>query len=367
MIRRSERGVTLTDGATAAATSRKTEAGWASQFFLVLIKAAYRMPTELAERSAVADEMFQAAQWGQSSDAAASLAQMAARGAARDAGLAALVRERQDLLTEWVKHDAERLAAAARAVRDQKAEAATAREIARIDARVAAIDKSLAEGFPDYAALARPKVLSLAQVQAILRDDEALVLTYDTPDWAPTSEETFVWVVTKTDSRWTRTDLGTVALATNVAALRCGLDYQGAWLSRASRCKELLGTAYAAADANAGKPLPFDAGRANALYKALFREVEDLIKNKHLLVVPSGPLTQLPFHALITAEPGTRRRAQPTLASSLGWRAPMPSRCFPRSPLWRRCGAPARRAAESAPSRVSAIRCWTGRMRATAM
>src|SRR5262249_373009 len=42
-------------------------------------------------------------------------------------------------------------------------------------------------------------------------------------------------------------------------------------------------------------------------YKALFGQVEDLIKGKHLLVVPSGPLTQLPFQVLVTAP----RKPQP--------------------------------------------------------
>jgi hypothetical protein len=54
-------------------------------------------------------------------------------------------------------------------------------------------------------------------------------------------------------------------------------------------------------------PLPFDHGRAHKLYKALFGEVEGLIAGEHLLVVPSGPLTQLPLHAN-----GRKRREEPT-------------------------------------------------------
>ena len=49
--------------------------------------------------------------------------------------------------------------------------------------------------------------------------------------------------------------------------------------------------------------LPFDLARAHALYKALFGEAEDLIKGKSLMIVPSGPLTQLPFQVLVTAPP----------------------------------------------------------------
>ena len=56
-------------------------------------------------------------------------------------------------------------------------------------------------------------------------------------------------------------------------------------------------------DDYAGKPLPFDPARAHALYNGLFGEVEDLIKGKRLLIVPSGPLTQLPFQVLVMAPP----------------------------------------------------------------
>jgi CHAT domain-containing protein len=47
--------------------------------------------------------------------------------------------------------------------------------------------------------------------------------------------------------------------------------------------------------------LPFDIARAHALYQSLFGQVEDLIKGKQLLIVPSGPLTALPFQVLVTA------------------------------------------------------------------
>ena len=47
------------------------------------------------------------------------------------------------------------------------------------------------------------------------------------------------------------------------------------------------------------QPLPFDQMRAHRLYKSLFGELEDLIKGKRLLVVPSVALTQLPFQVLV--------------------------------------------------------------------
>jgi CHAT domain-containing protein len=47
----------------------------------------------------------------------------------------------------------------------------------------------------------------------------------------------------------------------------------------------------------------FDTASAYELYKTLFGRVEDLIKDKHLLIVPSSSLTQLPFYVLVTEKP----------------------------------------------------------------
>ena len=175
---------------------------------------------------------------------------MAARGAKGDPALAAIVRERQDLVAEWQKRDGARTAAVSQPPdkRDKAAEAANSARIAEIDARITEIDKRLAKDFPDYAALASPKPLSVEQVQSELATDEALVLFLDTPEWKPTPEETFIWVVTKTDVRWVRSELGTQSLKREVAALRCGLDYDGSWDAPGSRCAELLKITYSEAD-----------------------------------------------------------------------------------------------------------------------
>jgi hypothetical protein len=93
-----------------------------------------------------------------------------------------------------------------------------------IDTRIAQIDKRLAADFPDYFALASPQPLSVEAAQAQLRPDEALVVFLDTKAWKPAPEETFIWVVTKTQIRWIRSELGTIALTREVQALRCGLD-----------------------------------------------------------------------------------------------------------------------------------------------
>jgi CHAT domain-containing protein len=248
-------------------------------------------------------DTFEIAQWAQSSEAAASLALMAARGAKGDPRLATLVRERQDLVAEWQKDDRLRNAAISQTPdkRNAQSETANLAQMAAIDTRLTDIDKRLAKDFSDYAALASPQPLSIEDAQAQLRANEALVLFLDTSELKPAPEETFVWVVTKTDSRWIRSELGTKALRDEVAALRCGLDYDGAWMSL--RCSDLIKGAYTRADHALGKLLPFDLARAHRLYKALFGQIEDLTKNKQLLIVPSGPLTQLPFQVLVTDPP----------------------------------------------------------------
>src|SRR5262249_18593159 len=152
--------------------------------------------------AAISRETFQAAQWALSSDAAQSLAQMAARSARGGGTLAALVRERQDMLGEWQQRNALRDAALVQdaAKRDAATEEANRNRLAGIEVRLAGIDDRLAKEFPDYAALASPRPLSVEEVQALLRTDEALMLFLDAEGRfsgiAP--EETFLWIVTRT-------------------------------------------------------------------------------------------------------------------------------------------------------------------------
>jgi CHAT domain-containing protein/tetratricopeptide (TPR) repeat protein len=242
-------------------------------------------------------DTFQTAQWAQNSEAARSLMQMAARGAKGDPVLGALVRERQDLVST---------AAVSRAPnqRNAQAEAANAARIRAIDLRITAVDERLKHDFPDYAAFASPEPLSVDLVRGELRADEALVLILDTSAWRPTPEESFIWIVTKDQQpRWVRSELGTPSLKRLVGALRCGLDEEE-WgtVTKAVRCGELLGQAERP---DSSRPLPFDLGKAHELYQALFGQVEDLIKGKHLIVVSSGPLSSLPFQVLVTKRPDT--------------------------------------------------------------
>jgi hypothetical protein len=301
IARRAERGL-----AGSADSSPKGEAQQFRSYFVRLIKTIHRLAAEGRAPDTPAAEMFETAQWALSSEAAASLAQMAARSAAGSPELATLVRERQDLASEWQARDRLLIWAMSQepAKRKAGAEAWLADRLGAIEARLADISRKLARDFPGYTALANPAPASVADVQPQLGADEALVLFLDTPESRPLPEETFVWVVTKTQVRWVRSELGTAALRREVSALRCGLD-NALWVDAKwnAWCAEAL-KKHRAESVGGITALPFDLGRAYALYKALFGEVEDLIAGKHLLIVPSGPLTQLPFQVLVTKAPG---------------------------------------------------------------
>ena len=317
IVRRARRGI----GSAGAPIERRSieTTRWSSQF-RGFAKAGYRLAT--MPGGSFGGEIFEIAQWGLYSEAAASLAQMAARGAKGDGELARLARERQDLVADWRRRDAQRLEAVAteKDKRDTAAEAANVARLGEIDKRLADIDARLATAFPDFAALSRPEPLTVAEIQGLLRPDEALVAFFDTGELKPAPEETFVWVVTKSNMRWLRADLGTQALASEVAVLRCGLD-AATWDSpadrpgdsdaqlvesrakrdRANACVDALGER--PIDSSGTSILPFDHVRAHRLYTSLLGEARDMIKGKHLLIVPSGPLTQLPFQVLATRPP----------------------------------------------------------------
>jgi CHAT domain-containing protein/tetratricopeptide (TPR) repeat protein len=294
---RAERGPTI---GPSDALRREAERR-ASQFWN-LVRATHRL-TGQRPTPGVAGDMFEIAQWGLGSQVAASLAQVAARSAKGSPELSDLVRERQDLVGEWQARDKLLIAAKSQepAKRNAEVEKSLADRLAAIDVRLTEIDRRLRQDFPDHAAMASPVPLSVAEVQAQLGADEALLLFLDTPELRPLPEEGFIWVVTKSEVRWVHSDLGTAGLTREVVALRCGLDAT-AWVGEgADRCAKILGLSTPIP--KLPYPLPFDHARAHRLYAALFGNVQDLIKGKHLLIVPSGPLAQLPFHALVTRPP----------------------------------------------------------------
>jgi len=250
--------------------------------------------------AAASEEAFELAQWALQTGAADALVQMSVRFAKGGGTLATLVRERQNLVARGQAEDKQLLAAIGGA--DAKATDSISASIASIDAQLAAIDTRLTTIFPEYAELSNPQPLTIAGVQGLLKEDEALVVFLDVPLIGTVPEETLAWTVTKRDARWISIPIGSHALGQRVTRLRCGLDREGQWTwsgrrweAKGEHCRALK------PDGLAGdEPLPFDFSVAHEFYARLLAPFADLTKDKRLIVVPSGPLTSLPFHVLVT-------------------------------------------------------------------
>jgi CHAT domain-containing protein len=229
------------------------------------------------------DDALDVVQRASRSAAAAAVNKLAARLAAGSGRLADLVRNDQDLAAEAEALDKATLKAFSEepAKRDAAVEQRTGDRLAEIAKQRAVLQGVFSAEFPDYAALSSPQPLTGKDVQALLSDGEALLL------FATGEKESYVFAVTHQSAVWKSIPLGTAALSEKVAAFRRGLDVEALRQS-----------------AEGGKPVLFDLGLANDLYVSLVGPVDDLIKDAHhVLVVPSGPLTSLPFHLLVTEKP----------------------------------------------------------------
>lgn len=251
----------------------------------------------------LARETFEAGQLATETVLNVTLAQMGVRLSRGNGPLPQLIRSRQDLEREWQSLDRFLLAAITRPTSQAERDRLRA-QMEIIDQKLKSVDAQLRTSFPKYYELAAPAPTSAADVQAMLAKNEAIV------QLAITGEQAFVWVATRSDVRWRLLAQHPSDIELMVATLRCGLDYEGSWAPRAptdakSRCQKLLKQSYSEADITVPRPLPFDLATAHRLYAALLEPFEDLIAGKDLLLVPSGPLSSLPLHALVTRRPET--------------------------------------------------------------
>ena len=239
----------------------------------------------VAPAAALGREAMEIAQWQMQTSAASAVQQMAARFASGDGKLAELIRASQDLAVRRRQQDSALSAALGKPEKQQdvRANARLREELAATDAQVAAMAERLQKEFPDVASLTIAKPLSVAETQKLLGADEALVF------WLmgdKDASDTFLFAVTREGFEWKTLPIGTADLTAKVAAFRRGLDIDELQKS-----------------VSAGKPVLFDLALAHELYTTLLGPVDGLIKGKkQLLVVPTGALTALPAHLLLTAK-----------------------------------------------------------------
>ena len=272
------------------------------------------------KRETLLEEAFLASQRMDQSKAGAALTQMAARFAAGQGPLAALVRQRQDLANEWRSLD-RRLTTALTlpaAQRDAAKERAARLKLAEIDSRLAAADDRLSQEFPAYAALASPDPLKVKDVQDLLHPGEALIA------YSFAGEDAFAWMISKEGAQWVQLRQTATAVARQVKALRCGLD-AGAWIdashwpernqaetraksgqrARREDCAALLGVIASSTDWP-----PFSLSQAHEFYDVLFGQFQGGFgqfqggaRSGPLLIVANGPLARLPLQTLVTEAP----------------------------------------------------------------
>ena len=250
-------------------------------------------------------------------------------GAAASGGgaLAQLVRAQQDAVAEQRGLDKALVEELSKPIEQRAAarEQGLRKRMGELDRRLAELNARIGAEFPDYAGLASPQPLSVGEVQQLLGADEALVflLTGD--------KESYVFALTREGFEWKTIPLGARGAGAESRGVpprarcrRAAARIATGWSARrpkrtsadcrASECGRVV--AKECEEARHARPGAcrlqrrrrprelFDLGLAHELYETLIGPVEALIRDKrHLIVVPSGALTALPFHLLVTEKP----------------------------------------------------------------
>ena len=159
-------------------------------------------------------------------------------------------------------------------------------DIDRAETEVKLARARIVSTFANYAALSDPKPLSVAEIQVLLKPNEALIAIL------VGSSKSFLWALTHERTGWAQIDLGAEELAREVTALRAGLDPVAQ--------QDAEGTM----GSKAGVVQGFDLERAHALYAHTLGALQSVFAGKeHLIVVPTGPLASLPLQVLVTKPP----------------------------------------------------------------
>lgn len=231
-----------------------------------------------ADHSRNIEEGFTVGQNAEQSETAQAVAGMAARFAAQDPKLQDLVGKLQTL--EATQKILERHIVADLAKLPQDREKGLRQELDKSEKQRLEIQTQVKAQFPEYFELVNANALTIPDAQRIIKDDEALITIVSGLD------RTFVWVLTKDASAWNSVSMTKAWLQDSIKRLRASLDTED--------LKE-----------NIGKPgALFDLGLSYELYSRLLAPLESTFGSKQkLIIVPSGPLTSLPFQVLVTKQP----------------------------------------------------------------
>lgn len=249
-----------------------------------------------------ADKAIEALQWTEVSRSAEAIAQMEARFSLADPAQALLVRRRQDLVEAHRRAASDLLASFGDEVPRRQREAKEA-ELAQLDGELTRVETALGAAGFDVASIGSVEPLATAEIEALLGEDEALVL-FLLPGLDParlegvsestnrviaiTREGVIVAVVPEESRR---------RLRRRIADFRCAMAASDPGCGGAA-----AGTRGAMLEDDGSPDIPFDTAAAHALWRDLFGGIEPALAQKsHLILVPPADLLDLPFAALVTS------------------------------------------------------------------
>ncbi len=224
------------------------------------------------------DEGFTVGQNAEQSETAKAVAGMAARFATQDERLQKLVGDLQTI--EATEAFLERHLTDDLAKPPEERDQSIGPLLDDAEKKRASINGEVKAAFPEYFDLVNASSVASKDAQNLIKDDEALITIVSGTD------RTYVWALTKEGFAWHESAMPKVWLQDTVKKLRETLDTED--LKRNITATSGL----------------FDLGLSYELYSKLLAPVESVFASKpKLIIVPSGPLTSLPFQVLVTKEP----------------------------------------------------------------
>ncbi len=273
LLQRSRRS----DEPNGAETLRARRIGGILEAYIGVLADVRGTPLETAAGIDAAAEAFRIADVARGQSVQRALAASAARAAAKDPGLADMVRREQDALKQIGALNALYANAVSVASDQQNASALAAlrRRVDTLRGARAALSQEIEKGFPEYSALIRPAPATVEGTRTELRSGEALILTYVARD------RSFVWALPKSGAmQFAAVALTAGQMNSIVRDLRRALDPAAATL---------------------GDIPEFDVALSHRLYRALLEPVADGWRSaRNLLMVSHGALGQLPLSVLVT-------------------------------------------------------------------
>ncbi len=238
-------------------------------------------------------EALEMAQRASLTETEAEIARMTARFAAADDKLEAVIRDRQELERDAARQERDLSAALAIAAAERGKLADDIR--ARLEAiaqRIKSIDADIAQRFPGYFNLVTPEPMPLAEIRKLLAPEQVMVYFL-----TGANDDMFVWAVSREAVAWSKLEAGYTDISKAVTKLRASLDVEA--LLRQGR-----------------NPALFELAVAHRLHDWLLAPVQNVLAGKkELVVIPSGPLTSLPFQLLVRSAPAVGKPGLTQLAS----------------------------------------------------